>query len=215
MQLISVFLVGGLITYFFKLQTEYREKNKLEEQREFKKSLEIFKSDLLSEQWERNKSLEDFRQIRKEIAETGRNMLVFQHKMIFFCWHAKYSPHIIDDTFISRYDKEMEQAFPSMLGGMAEIASLDDNAYNEINKIQRILINQEADLARLWIRFQKNKGNELERAKVIEEVGNYFEMPSKEEQSNQISKKIGRILSMTRDKYSFLIEGNNLKENKI
>lgn len=62
-------------------------------------------------------------------------------------WIAKYDPSALNADNIKRYDEEVHDAMPKLLGAMATVASLNLNVYEEMQRLCKRLYDLDATVA--------------------------------------------------------------------
>lgn len=87
------------------------------------------------------------KELRGYVAEVAREMLSAQHSMEWVCWSAKKGRHLVNEELVTQYHKEIHGTFPKLLGALANVSSLDVDAYKALAALADQLYKVDAKIA--------------------------------------------------------------------
>ena len=115
----------------------------------------IVQSRIEEKKWRRSKQDTLSKELRLQIAEVSRKMLVAQHSMEWITWYAREGPKHLDKKMISEYNKEIHDAFPELLGALAITAALNLDIYNQLSIIADEIYGIEGRIAKALFLFDE------------------------------------------------------------
>ena len=101
-------------------------------------------------------------ELRAAVAQVGLEMMSIQHSMEWVCWLAQMDQDMTDREIGSKYNQEVHERIPKMLGQMAVVASLDQRMYEQLNRLAQQLWDIDGHIARAFVRY-KDSPIELSR----------------------------------------------------
>jgi hypothetical protein len=73
--------------------------------------------------------------LRGQAADVFRHMFTLQHEMEWLTWHAVNRRAELSPEMAATYEAAVHKAYPSLLGAMAVLASMDTDLYNSLNPL--------------------------------------------------------------------------------
>jgi hypothetical protein len=101
-------------------------------------------------------------ELRRYIAEVAREMLSAQHSMEWVCWHAQQAPNLINDELIAQYHREIHLVIPQLLGSLAVVASIDQQVYEELERLAEELYKVEWKIAQAFAHYKTSPQESLD-----------------------------------------------------
>jgi hypothetical protein len=88
------------------------------------------------------------KQRRLSAAEVFKEMFVLQHEVEWLTWHALHEPQSVNNDMRHKYNEAVHVSIPKLLGQLAVLASLDEEAYKRLVPIADELFRFEGMTAR-------------------------------------------------------------------
>jgi hypothetical protein len=112
--------------------------------------------------------LEADRQATKaQAAEVFRHMFALQHEMEWLTWHAAQRPIAINSRMVTSYESAVHIGYPSLLGSMATLASLDLDLYSRLLPIVERIYDVEGQIGRIITGLDVRR----QRPRSVQELG--------------------------------------------
>jgi hypothetical protein len=87
--------------------------------------------------------------LRGQAAEVFRHMFTLQHEMEWLTWHAANRPAELSPEMAAMYEAAVHKAYPSLLGAMAVLASMDMDLYDSLKPLIEQLYAAEGQIGKL------------------------------------------------------------------
>lgn len=81
-------------------------------------------------EWVRSNAVET--ELRAHVATVARELLAAQHSMEWLCARTDGGADL-SEAAVTRYQDEIHEGFPKLLGALATVSSVDDRVYRELS----------------------------------------------------------------------------------
>jgi hypothetical protein len=122
-------------------------------------------------------ALDSWRRSRKDSADTlavqaikdlATELARAAHYACWITWKAKYDPSRLQDADIERYDAEMHESLPKLLGAQAALASIDGRSADSTEKAVETLCSLDVSIGEACVKWRDGDKNALPKTVRVE-----------------------------------------------